>query len=314
MHADSGVGSFPSLAVHPDGNFFAAGGDAGGLFVYTTKTADRIMTISDGVPGGVRDVAFNENGIWVALACATSVQVRDALQFVFPAVCVWQIISQSHVHHQQDNVHHGCAASGGLAATAIAVCSCQLIRIACRRSSCAVNAPAATAQSISCMNGFPTLQVWDLRKTKVAVEVTPFEGPVTTAATFDFSGKYLVRAQEICMALCRCCLKHFAVFFPTMKHLFSSTRACPLGARAASAACLHVNVCALMPHTCCIQLLQCCSCSGFSSTCGTSPLASVWLESLRQGCRSAMLLSWPLGTSDRCSVVTFVSALFDTLP
>lgn len=70
------AGAFLSAAIHPDGNFFAAGGEHGGLYVYSVKTAEALMTISEGVAGGVRGVAFNENGFWVALACATSVQVR----------------------------------------------------------------------------------------------------------------------------------------------------------------------------------------------------------------------------------------------
>ena len=36
------------------------------------------------------------------------------------------------------------------------------------------------------------MQVWDLRKTKQAVEVQPFERGAPTCCTFDFSGKYLV--------------------------------------------------------------------------------------------------------------------------
>jgi hypothetical protein len=72
------AGSFLSAAVHPDGNFFAAGGEAGSLHVYDVKTAEALMTISNGVAGGVSDVSFNENGFWVALACGTGVQARSA--------------------------------------------------------------------------------------------------------------------------------------------------------------------------------------------------------------------------------------------
>jgi pre-mRNA-processing factor 19 len=68
-------GSFLSAAVHPDGNFFAAGGSTGGLVVVDVKTSNPLMSISEGVAGEVLDVAFNENGFWVGLACATGVQV-----------------------------------------------------------------------------------------------------------------------------------------------------------------------------------------------------------------------------------------------
>jgi hypothetical protein len=46
------------------------------------------------------------------------------------------------------------------------------------------------------------MQVWDLRKTKVALEVQPFEGASTTCAAFDHSGKYLVRAAYACACAC----------------------------------------------------------------------------------------------------------------
>jgi hypothetical protein len=74
----AGSAAFLSAAVHPDGNFFAAGGDVGGLHVFGVKDGAALMTISDGVPGGVLGVAFNENGFWVALACATAVQVCES--------------------------------------------------------------------------------------------------------------------------------------------------------------------------------------------------------------------------------------------
>jgi pre-mRNA-processing factor 19 len=70
-----GSGSFLSAAVHPDGNFFAAGGTTGGLVVVDVKTSNLLMSISEGVAGEVLDVAFNENGFWVGVACATGVQV-----------------------------------------------------------------------------------------------------------------------------------------------------------------------------------------------------------------------------------------------
>ena len=70
------AGALHAAAVHPDGNFFAAAGDAGGLVVVDIKTAGTLMSVSEGVQGAVRDVAFNENGFWVGLACASGVQVR----------------------------------------------------------------------------------------------------------------------------------------------------------------------------------------------------------------------------------------------
>lgn len=37
------------------------------------------------------------------------------------------------------------------------------------------------------------MQIWDLRKTKKTLEVVPFDEGIATCATFDHSGKYLVR-------------------------------------------------------------------------------------------------------------------------
>lgn len=37
------------------------------------------------------------------------------------------------------------------------------------------------------------MQIWDLRKTKKTLEVVPFDEGTATCATFDHSGKYLVR-------------------------------------------------------------------------------------------------------------------------
>jgi hypothetical protein len=37
------------------------------------------------------------------------------------------------------------------------------------------------------------LQIWDLRKTKLALEIQPFDGGPPMCTAFDHSGKYLVR-------------------------------------------------------------------------------------------------------------------------
>lgn len=63
-------------AMHPDGNFFAAGGTTGGLRLFDVRSSP-LMSISQeqGVAGSVRSVLFNENGYWAALACDEGVQV-----------------------------------------------------------------------------------------------------------------------------------------------------------------------------------------------------------------------------------------------
>jgi WD40 repeat protein len=74
---DGELSAYTCGALHPDGNFFAAGGAAGGLRLFDVRAAP-LMSISaeQGVQGAVRSIAFNENGYWAALACDEGVQVR----------------------------------------------------------------------------------------------------------------------------------------------------------------------------------------------------------------------------------------------
>lgn len=64
-----------------------------------------------------------------------------------------------------------------------------------RASSAQVAKSVAHVRSSSHRSQRCCAQVWDLRKTRVALEVQPFDGANTTCAAFDRSGKYLVRWQ-----------------------------------------------------------------------------------------------------------------------
>lgn len=73
---DPSLPAYTCGAMHPDGNFFAAGGTEGGVRLFDTRKAADPLAKIDGVEGAVRGLSFNENGYWAAVACDSGVQVR----------------------------------------------------------------------------------------------------------------------------------------------------------------------------------------------------------------------------------------------
>ena len=72
---DAELPGYASGAMHPDGNFFAAGGTEGGVRLYDTRKPAEALAKIDGTEGAVRSLSFNENGYWVAVSCDAGVQV-----------------------------------------------------------------------------------------------------------------------------------------------------------------------------------------------------------------------------------------------
>lgn len=74
---DPSLPAYTCGAMHPDGNFFAAGGTEGGVRLFDTRKAADPLAKIDGVEGAVRGLSFNENGYWAAVACDSGVQIWD---------------------------------------------------------------------------------------------------------------------------------------------------------------------------------------------------------------------------------------------
>lgn len=81
---DPDLPAYACGAMHPDGNFFAAGGTEGGVRLFDTRRVAEPLAKIDAVDGAVHSLSFNENGYWAAVACDSGVQVRPLPPPPFP--------------------------------------------------------------------------------------------------------------------------------------------------------------------------------------------------------------------------------------
>ena len=76
-HDADAVGQFTCGNVHPDGALVGLGTSSGAVRIWDIKESKFIMAFTEGMEGLIYDMAFNENGYWLATGCDKGVQIWD---------------------------------------------------------------------------------------------------------------------------------------------------------------------------------------------------------------------------------------------